>query len=81
MSIVYVQRTRNRLTAKIMRVKKINRMINEGGGFPTDRDIVTHKIPAGPLKAKIGATRRRKKNMVIARIVVANGLEGRGGET
>ena len=56
-------------------------MINEGGGFPIERDSVTHKIPAGPLKAKIEATRRRKKNMVIARIVVANGLEGKGGET
>ena len=36
-------------------------MINEGGGFPTDRDSVTHKIPAGRITTNTEALKRRLK--------------------
>ena len=73
MAIVNVQGTGNRDRTKIMTGKETNRMIDESRRFPPKRDGITDKLPAGPLEPKKGETRRRKENMIIARLIIADG--------
>lgn len=60
-----------------MRGKEANRVVNVGRCLPPKRNGITSEIPATPFKTKIRATFQREKVMVIARHVIANGLERR----
>ena len=51
------------------------RMIQARASLPAKGEGLKNKVPAPPLKPKVGSTFCRKKNMVIATFVVASGLK------
>ena len=50
-------------------------MIQVRASLPARGEGIKNKVPAPPLKPKVGSTFCRKKNMVIATFVVASGLK------
>ena len=53
-----------------MRRDKTRRMINVRGGFPTERNTLTHKVPASPLETKVSPTGRVKLDVVVSRLII-----------
>ena len=75
MAVVYVLGTGYTMRTNITSSNQTDRMIQVRASLPTKGEGIKNKVPATPLKAKVGSSFRRKTNMVIATFIVASGLK------
>ena len=75
MAVVYVLGTGYTMRTNITSSNQTDRMIQVHASLPTKGEGIKNKVPATPLKAKVGSSFCRKTNMVIATFIVASGLK------
>jgi len=74
MMVVNILETRDTMTTNVACSDQTDRMVQVRTSFPSKGESLKNKIPAIPLKTKIGPAVCRKTDMVVTTFIVTSGL-------